>query len=100
MPEMFRKSYPDTFIIIDATEIKCESPSNLFPQSQHYSTDKSHTTLKGLVGIAPNGFFTLLSQLFIGSICDKELVYQTDIFHLLDMVPPGKCVMAGREFEI
>ena len=47
MPEMFRKSYPDTFIIIDATEIKCESPSNLFPQSQHYSTYKSHTTLKG-----------------------------------------------------
>ena len=35
MPEMFRKSYPDTFIIVDAAEIKCESPSDLSPQSQH-----------------------------------------------------------------
>ena len=98
MPKMFRKSYPDTFIIIDATEIKCESLSNLFPQSQHQY--KSLTTLKGLVGIVPNGFFTLVSQLFIGSISDKELVIQRDVFHLLDMVPPGKCVMAGRGFEI
>ena len=100
MPEVFRKSYPDTFIIINATEIKRESPNDLSPQSQHYSTDKSHSTLKGLVGVAPNSFFTLVSQLFTGSISDKELVIQSDIFHLLDMVPPGKCVMAGRGFEI
>ena len=53
MPETFKTSYPDTFLIIDATELRCERPSSLSLQSQHYSSYKSHTTLKGLVGIVP-----------------------------------------------
>lgn len=100
MPESFKKSFPDTFIILDATELRCEIPSSLSLQSQLYSRYKSHTTLKGLVGIAPNGCFTFISQLYTGSISDKQLVIESGILSLLESVPPGKRVMADRGFEI
>ena len=66
MPETFKTSYPDTLLIIDATELRCERPSSLSLQSQHYSSYKSHTTLKGLVGIVPSGMFTFISPLYTG----------------------------------
>ena len=34
---------------------------------------KSHTTLKGLVGISPFGAVTLVSELYTGLISDKEI---------------------------
>ena len=61
MPEVFKTLHPKTFMIIDATELRVETPSELSTQSQHYSEYKSYTTLKGLVGIAPNAVFTILS---------------------------------------
>lgn len=100
MPGAFRKLFPDTFTILDVTELRCDIPSQLSLQSQLYSSYKSHTTLKGLVGIAPNGMFTFVSQLYTGSISDKQLVINSGILPLLESVPPGKCVMADRGFEI
>ncbi|XP_065199188.1 uncharacterized protein LOC135830965 [Sycon ciliatum] len=100
MPQSFKQSFPDTFIILDATELRCEIPSSLSLQSQLYSSYKSHTTVKGLVGIAPNGTFTFISQLFTGCISDKQLVVESGIIPLLDSVPPGKRVMADRGFAI
>ena len=81
------------------TELKCEVPSSLSLQSQHYSAFKSHTTLKGLVAIAPNGSFIFLSELFGGSISDRALFEKSGV-RLLDSVPPGKSVMADRGFEV
>lgn len=53
MTEDFKRLYPKTRVILDCTEIYVQSPSSLLSQSQLYSTYKSSTTLKGLVGIAP-----------------------------------------------
>lgn len=100
MPEVFKTSYPDTFLIIDATELRCERPSSLSLQSQNYSAYKSHTTLKGLVGITPSGMFAFISQLYTGSISDRQLVMESGLLPLLDSVPPGKNIMADRGFEI
>ena len=100
MPEAFRSAYPTTYIIIDATELRCQIPSSLSLQSQHYSTYKSHTALKGLVGIAPNGSFIFISQLYTGSISDRQLVIESGLLQLLEDVPPGKSVMADKGFEI
>ena len=100
MPAAFKISYPNTVAIIDATELKCEVPSSLSLQSKHYSAYKSHTTLKGLVAIAPNGSFIFLSQLFGGSISDRALFEKSGVLRLLDSVPPGKSVMADRGFEV
>ena len=44
----------NTFIVLDATELRTKVPSSLDLQSQLHSSVKSHTTLKGLVGTSPN----------------------------------------------
>lgn len=100
MPDAFRRAYPDTFCIVDATELRCEIPSMLSLQSQHYSSYKSHTTVKGLVAIAPNGTFVFISQLFTGAISDRQLFEESGILPLLELVPRGKSIMADRGFEV
>lgn len=100
MPSAFKDLYPDTFAIIDATELRCEVPSSLSLQSQHYSSYKSHTTMKSLVGIAPNGSFIFISELYTGSISDRQLVVESGFLELLSTLPPGKAIMADRGFEI
>ena len=100
MPHSFRENYPHTFIIIDATELRCQVPSSLALQAKLYSAYKSYTTLKGLVGIAPNGAFTFISRLYTGSISDRQLVMESGILSLLESVPEHKRVMADRGFDI
>ena len=100
MPAAFQRRYPDTFIIIDATELPVEKPSTLALQSQLYSMYKSHCTVKGLVGITPSCMFTFISQLYTGSISDRLLVIDSGVLPLLETVPPGKNVMADRGFAI
>ena len=73
MPPSFKDQFPNTRVIIDATEIKVEIPSSLVLQSQTYSNYKSTNTLKGLVGISPSGHVTFVSQLYTASISDREL---------------------------
>ena len=55
MAECFRANYHGTFIVLDATELCTEIHSCLALQSQLYSSYKSRTTLKDLIGISPNG---------------------------------------------
>ena len=98
MPNCFRESYPATFAIIDATELYCEVPASLNLQSQCYSSYKSHTTMKGLVAIAPNGTIIFLSTLYSGSISDRELTIKSGLLELLQIVPKNKSIMADRGF--
>ena len=65
---------PSTRVIIDCTEVKCAMPSSLLLNSELFSTYKNHTTLKGLVGISPSGAITFISQLYTGSMSDREIV--------------------------
>jgi len=75
MPEDFKAKYPKTRVILDCTELKCQMPSSLLLNSSRlFSSYKNHTTVKGLVGIAPSGAITFLSQLYSGSISDREIV--------------------------
>ena len=100
MPKSFKAEYPNTFAIIDATELKCEVPSSLSLQSQHYSAYKSHCTYKCLVAVAPNGSFIFVSEMYTGSISDQQLFLDSGIMDLLKHVPQGKSIMADRGFEV
>ena len=99
MPESFKKTYPSTRCIIDCTELYCQRPSSLTTQSSFYSHYKSHVTYKGLLGISPSGAITFISQLFDGSISDKEIVRKSGILekHLWNA---GDSLMADRGFTI
>ena len=72
MPEDFKAKYPKTRVILDCTELKCQMPSSLLLNSRLFSSYKNHTTVKGLVGIAPSGAITFLSELYRGSISDRD----------------------------
>ena len=67
MPQRFKD-------IIDCTQLFCQRASLLSTQSCMYSHYKSHLTYKELIGIAPSGSITFISQLYDGSISDKEIV--------------------------
>ena len=97
MPESFKYDYPYTRIILDCTEIFIEKPSCFRVQAETYSTYKSHNTAKGLVGIAPNGAVTFISDLYGGHVSDCKIVIASGI---LDMLEPHDSVMADRGFEI
>ena len=99
MPETFRNTYPTTRCIIDATELFCQRPSSLTIQSALYSSYKHHVTYKGLVGIAPSGAITFVSQLYDGSISDKELVVRCGILKK-ELWDEGDSMMADRGFTI
>lgn len=98
MPSAFKDRYPSTRVIIDATEVKCEASSSLVLQSATFSTYKSTNTFKGLVGISPDGMITFVSQLFTGSMSDKECVEKSGFLKL--PFDSGDSVMADKGFRI
>ena len=100
MPACFRETYPTTYMIIDATEIRVEIPGSLSLQSQNYSAYKSHTTHKSLLSIAPNACIIFASELYTGSISDRSIVIECGILELLKSVLPNRSIMADRGFEI
>ena len=55
MPRIFKELYPRTVLIIDAIEIRAESPSSLGMQSVCCSSYNGTTTMKGLVGLSATG---------------------------------------------
>ena len=97
MPESFRKHYPNTRIIIDATEFTVERPSSLVTQSSTFSTYKNRNTVKVLIGIMPSGPVTFISDCYEGSISDKKLV---QVSGLLEKLEPGDEIMADKGFLI
>lgn len=75
--------YPTTRVIIDATELFIQTPHDYTTQSDTWSSYKHHSTAKGLIGIAPNGFVSFASDLVPGRMSDLELTNQSKIVDLL-----------------
>jgi hypothetical protein len=98
MPEAFKENYSATRVIIDCTEVRCQMPSSLQLNGELFSNYKNHTTLKGLIGISPGGANTFVSELYTGSISDREIVIRSGFLDL-----PFKerdLVMADKGFTI
>ena len=55
MPQNFKRLFPTTRVIIDATEIPIMKPTNIDVQSQTFSSYKNRNTIKVMVGITPKG---------------------------------------------
>ena len=94
---VFKCTFPATRVILDCTEIHVQKPSSKVLTSAIYSHYKSDTTFKGLIGIAPSGEVTFVSDLYTGSISDKEVTKKSGILSLLE---EGDMVIADKGFLI
>ena len=84
-------------VTIDCTEIFTQEAADFQKQGNTYSSYKSHTTHKVLVGCSPNGALCFISDAYEGSISDNEIVNQSGF---LDYINPGDLVLADRGFLI
>uniref|UniRef100_A0AAV2M412 DDE Tnp4 domain-containing protein n=1 Tax=Knipowitschia caucasica TaxID=637954 RepID=A0AAV2M412_KNICA len=97
MPQRFLKHSPNVRVILDYTDIALEAASSLTLQFETSSAYKNCTTLKGLIGVAPNGLVTFISQLYTGCLSDKDI---TKISGILLLLEPGDEVVADKGFLI
>ena len=97
MPKVFRVTFPNARVIIDATEFAVERPSSLVSQAGTFSSYKHMNTIKVLIGITPSGAVSFVSQTFEGSISDKQLTAQSG---LLDKLEDGDDILADKGFVI
>lgn len=97
MPGKFKKRYPNCRVIIDCTEFYTQNPQSLANKTLMYSHYKSHMTWKALLGISPAGVITFVSDMWTGSISDKQLTLRCGI---LDLCEPGDAIMADKGFQI
>ena len=99
MLESFKRTYRSTRCILDYTELSCQRPSSLAIESSLYSSYNYHVTYKDLIGIASSRAIIFVSQLYPGSISDKEIVTKSGILND-DLWGGGDGVMADRGFLI
>ena len=99
LPHTFQKYYPNTFAIIDGTEIFLETPTDLHMQSSTWSQYKHHNTVKFLVACTPNGAILYIPPLYVGSISDPELTRVSGFLTKLED-KPGIPIMADRGFTV
>jgi hypothetical protein len=95
MPRDFKKKYPNTRIILDATEVKIEKPSNVKDQSATWSTYKNSNTLKTMIGCSPRGVVTYVSPSYGGSASDRQIIEASNLLDK-DIFCRGDSIMADR----
>lgn len=90
LPQVFQ-DYSDTQVVLDYTELHCQTPSSLLLQREEFSA------FKGLIGVAPHGAVTFVSSLYEGSISDTEILKQSGIVSLLK---PTAAIMVDKGFLV
>uniref|UniRef100_A0A8C6T736 THAP-type domain-containing protein n=1 Tax=Neogobius melanostomus TaxID=47308 RepID=A0A8C6T736_9GOBI len=83
LPQDFHGSYSDTHVVLDCTELRCQTPSSLLLQSHG--------------GNVPHGALTFVSALFEGSMSDREVFRQSGITSLLT---PDMAIMVDKGFLV
>ncbi|KAL7383879.1 hypothetical protein ABVT39_019793 [Epinephelus coioides] len=96
LPDCFRP-FPNCRIVFDCTEVAVSNTERLDTQSHLYCYYKGCATLKTLIGVAPNGVITFVSDLYGGSTSDKAITADCGVLQQLE---PGDMVMADKGFTV
>lgn len=97
LPECFKKLYTKCVCIIDCTEIFIERPRNLNTRAKTWSNYKNTNTIKYLIGCAPSGAITFISEGWGGRASDKEITTKCGFLNLIEN---GDQVLADRGFTV
>lgn len=98
LPKCFRNALlRNCRVVIDCTELFIEGSCDFQEQGNSYSSYKSHTTAKVLIGVAPSGACTFVSHCYEGAISDRDIVIQSQF---IDQLNPNDMVLADRGFLI
>ena len=84
-------------LVIDATELPCQSSSVLSIARCFYSKYKKGHTVKFLVGVTAHGTIVFVSEGYPGKISDFEI---TELCGVLDLLEPGDLLLADRGFNV
>jgi hypothetical protein len=87
----------DTRVVIDCTEIFLQSSSHFEEKGDQFSGYKVHATVKVLIGVAPSGACSFISDCYPGSISDREIVKKSGF---LDYIDKNDLILADRGFTI
>ena len=79
------------------TEFAIQTPSDPGTQRVTWSSYKNRNTFKAPVGITPSGAISFLSELYGGSVSDREMKLSSGI---LDKLQRGDSLMADKGFTI
>lgn len=96
LPESF-KEFKHCRLVMDATEISQDIPSNLNENQLGYSSYKGRHTLKSVTCVSPNAALVYASPLYPGSTSDVAIVKHCKI---LDKLIPGDLIIADKGFTI
>ena len=98
MPSAFRNPLLSKVrVVIDCTEFAVQSSKDYKQQGHLYSSYKSRTTAKVLIGVAPSGAGMFCSDAYEGAISDREITTKSGF---LTFIGPGDVVLADKGFTI
>lgn len=89
--------YSSCRIIIDCTDMEIAAPKLMSQQCATYSSYRGMNSFKVIIGVAPNAVITYVSNLYPGSISDKQIVKESG---LLNHLCTGDLILADKGFLI
>ena len=94
-PSNFQKMFPQTRVILDATEVPIQKPKHCNGQRITFSTYKNANTLKTMVGITPRGLVSYVSDSYGGSTSDRQIIERSPLLKP-GMLEAGDAIMSDR----
>ena len=96
MPSDFKKKFPSTRVLLDATEFPVQKPSDVNLQSATWSSYKHRNTVKAMIGCTPRGTISYVSDTFAGSASDRQIIEQSTVLSDKSLFNKGDSIMADR----
>ena len=96
-PSSFSQFGSCRVVNLDCTDIEIATPGLMNQQNSTYSNYRGMHSFKVIVGVAPNGVISYVSNLYPGSISDKAIVQQSGF---LNHLTAGDMVLADKGFVI
>lgn len=94
----FGRKFPNTCVILDATELPINKPSDVNAQSITWTAYKHKNTLKTMINCTPKGVVSFVSKAYGGSASDRQIIENSELLNSdLKMFEKGDSVMAVQD---